>query len=275
MRRLGVIPPAIGPGPGYSRRRNHAGAPMSLVLYSAHYGTADSFNAGVFGGFQTCRRVIFTDREDLRLPGVEVIHDPLDGLDPARASRRAKLRPHLHFPDAEWSIWLDNKSRLRRDPLELLAACRAEAEADFYAFRHFRRDCVYDELQTAWENGLDDYRILKERERTYRGEGMPRHAGLIEGHFLLRRHNAPALARFGERWFEHVLRYSRRDQISFPYLAWRLGLGYRMIESLDWKETVEFSVHDRKGRKPDFPRRNLLYQEARRVYHRLRGARRR
>lgn len=248
---------------------------MSLVLYSAHYGSADPFNPGVFGGFQSCRRVLFTDREGLFLPEVEVIHDPLDGLDPARASRRAKLRPHQYFPDAEWSLWLDNKSRLRRDPHEVLAAVRAQGDADFFAFRHFRRDCVYDELQTAWENGLDDYAILKERLRTYRAEGMPRHAGLIEGHFLLRRHNAPALVRFGERWFEHVLRFSRRDQISFPYLAWKLGLGYETITALDWKETVEFTVHDRKARKPEFPRRNVLYQEARRVYHRLRGARRR
>ena len=248
---------------------------MSLVLYSAHYGSADPFNPGVFGGFQSCRRVLFTDREGLFLPGVEVIHDPLDGLDPARASRRAKLRPHQYFPDAEWSLWLDNKSRLRRDPHEVLAAVRAQGDADFFAFRHFRRDCVYDELQTAWENGLDDHAILKERLRTYRAEWMPRHAGLIEGHFLLRRHNAPALVRFGERWFEHVLRFSRRDQISFPYLAWKLGLGYETITALDWKETVEFTVHDRKARKPEFPRRNVLYQEARRVYHRLRGARRR
>lgn len=249
---------------------------MTLVLYSAHYGTADPLNADVFGGFATCRRVLFTDREGLRLPGVEVIHDPLDGLDPARASRRAKLRPHLHFPDAEWSLWLDNKSRLKRDPEEVLAACRAEAEeADFFAFRHFRRDCVYDELRTCWENGLDAYAVLKERERTYRTEGMPRHAGLIEGHFLLRRHNAPALVRFGDRWFEHVLRFSRRDQISFPYLAWRLGLDYRTIASLDHKETVEFSVHDRKGRPPAFPRRNLFYQAARRVYHRMAGRPRR
>lgn len=248
---------------------------MTLVLYSAHYGAADPLNPEVFGGFDGCRRVLFTDRQDLRLPGVEVIHDPLDGLDPARASRRAKLRPHQYFPDAEWSLWIDNKSRLKRAPEEVLAACQTQSDAEFFAFRHFRRDCVYDELQTAWENGLDAWPVLKERRRTYLAEGMPFHAGLIEGHFLLRRHNAPDLVRFGERWFEHVLRFSRRDQISFPYLAWKLGLRYDVISALDWKETVEFSVHDRKGRRPEFPRRNVIYQEARRVYHRLRGAGRR
>ncbi len=246
---------------------------MSLVLYSAHYGQSDPLNPEVFGGFESCRRVFFTDKPDLVLPGIEVVHDPLDGLDPARASRRAKLRPHRYFPDEGWSLWIDNKSRLKIDPLHVLAAAQAQSDAGFFAFPHFRRDCVYEEGQTVCELGLDDYRTVKDRMRTYRAEGMPEHAGLIEGHFLLRRHHDPDLVRFGERWFEHVLRYSRRDQISFPYLVWKLGLRYEPIRALDWKQSVDFAVLDRKGRKPDFRPRNVLYQRARRFYHGLTGRR--
>jgi Protein of unknown function (DUF616) len=242
---------------------------MSLVLFSACYGAAEPPNREVFGGFDTCRRVVFTDRGDLDLPGVEVIRDPLDGLDPVRASRRAKLMPHRYLEE-DWSIWIDNKSRLRTDPQRILAALQAQSDAAFFAFPHFRRDCVYQEGQAVWENGLDDYATVRKRMRTYRAEGMPEHAGLIEGHFIVRRHHDPAVARFGERWFEHVLRHSRRDQISFPYLVWTLGLRYDLITALDWHETVEFAHLDRLGRKPDFPRRNLAYQTARRFYHRLR-----
>ncbi|SPH18677.1 hypothetical protein DEA8626_02219 [Defluviimonas aquaemixtae] len=246
---------------------------MGLVLYSAHYGAADPVNPVVFGGFGACRRVLFTDKPDLIMPGVEVIHDPLDGLDPARASRRAKLMPHRYFPDEEWSIWVDNKSRLKRDPRQVLAALQAQSDAAFFAFAHFRRDCVYQEGQAVRENGLDEHRVVRERMRTYRAEGMPERAGLIEGHFIVRRHNDPTAARFGERWFEHVLRHSRRDQISFPYLVWKLGLRYDFITALDWKETVQFSVFDRKARRTDFPRHNRLYQKARRLYHALRRRR--
>jgi hypothetical protein len=247
---------------------------MTLILYSAHYGSADPLNPQVFGGFDNCRRVLFTDRPDATMPGVEVIHDPLDGLDPARASRRAKLMPHRYFPDADWSIWIDNKSRLKADPLQVLAAVKAQSDAGFFAFPHFRRGCVYQEGRTVAELGLDDHRIIHERMRLYRAEGMPAHSGLIEGHFIIRRHHDPDLVRFGDRWFEHVLRYSRRDQISFPYLAWKLGLRYDPITALNWKETVEFSVHDRKARKGEFPRHNVLYQEMRRIYHLARGRRR-
>ncbi len=35
---------------------------------------------------------------------------------------------------------------------------------------------------------------------------------------LLRRHQVPTVQRSMERWWEHVLRYSRRDQLSFPFV---------------------------------------------------------
>lgn len=241
---------------------------MSVVVYSALYGTKEPANADVFGPFTSCRRVLFTDRSDLSLPGVDIVVDPLDGLDPARASRRAKLMPHRYLAE-DWSIWLDNKSSLRRDPAEVIAALQAQSDAAFFAFPHFRRDCVYQEGQAVCENGLDDHRIVRERMETYAREGMPRRLGLIEGHFLVRRHGDPEVARFGDRWFEHVLRHSRRDQISFPYLAWRMGLRYDLITALDWNETVEFDRIDRRHRKPDFPRRNRTYQALRALYHGL------
>lgn len=242
---------------------------MSLVVYSALYGTKEPLNPDVFGPSAEHRCVLFTDNPDLRLPGVEVIHDPLDGLDPARASRRAKLRPHAYFPDAEWSIWLDNKSRLLMPPAEIIAILQANSSASFHAFPHFRRDCVYEEGQAVWENGLDDHRLVKERLDIYRAEALPERAGLIEGHFIVRRHHDPAVARFGDRWMEHVLRYSRRDQLSFPYLAHKLALRYDLITCLDRAKTVQLTVFDRGARPPEFKRHNLAYQRLRAIWHRL------
>ena len=244
---------------------------MTLVLYSALYGQKEPLNTGVFGGFTAARRVLFTDRTDLEFPGVDIIHDPLCGLDPARASRRAKLMPHRYFPGEEWSIWLDNKSSLRMDPQAILDTLKSQSDATFFAFPHFRRRCVYQEGQAVWENGLDDYRTIKDRMTAYRAEGMPENAGLIEGHFIARRHHDPATARFGDHWFEHVLRFSRRDQISFPYLVWKTGFRYDLITALAWADTVEFATLDRKHRQPDYPRKNLGYQQLRGIWHRLRS----
>ena len=68
----------------------------------------------------------------------------------------------------------------------------------------------------------------------------------------------------------NTVRYSRRDQISFAYLTWKMGLPYDLITALDWKETVAFDHVDRRNRVPDFPRKNLTYQKLRKYYHLLR-----
>jgi Protein of unknown function (DUF616) len=243
---------------------------MKTILFSALYGDSEPLNPDVFGGFRADRSVLVSDRPRDVPAGVELILDPPDGLDPARASRRSKLMPHRFFPDADWSIWLDNKSRLLRDPAGIIAALKSQTENDFFAYPHFRRDCVYDEGQVVRENGLDDHRVVRERMRTYRAEGMPRHFGLIEGHFIVRRHT-PAVAAFGEDWFDHVRRYSRRDQLSFPYLVWKTGFRYDLITSLPRSETVKLAELDRVHRAPDFPRHNLTYQRLRGLYHSLRG----
>lgn len=243
---------------------------MTPVLYTSLYGTAEPLNPSVFGGFTSCRRVLVTDQPGLTLPGVEVVVDRDGGIDPARASRRAKLMPHRFFPDATWSIYLDNKSWLLADPLAIIAAVQGQSAADFFAFPHFRRDCVYQEGRTVIENGLDDHRIVGPLMRRYRAEGMPEHAGLIEGHFLVR-HHTDTVAAFGELWFDALTRFSRRDQLSFPYLVWKTGFHYDLITVLKRSETVQLTVFDRAGRKPDFPRRHVTYQWLRAVYHRMRG----
>jgi hypothetical protein len=243
---------------------------MKTVLFSALYGDREPLNPDVFGGFRADRTVLVSDRPRDLPAGVELILDSLDGLDPARASRRSKLMPHRFFPEADWSVWLDNKSRLLREPAHIIVALKSQSENDFFAYPHFRRDCVYDEGQVVRENGLDDHRVVRERMRTYRAEGMPRHFGLIEGHFIVRRHT-PAVAAFGEEWFDHVLRFSRRDQLSFPYLVWKTGFQYDLITSPPRSETVKLAELDRVRRAPDFPRHNLTYQRLRGLYHRLRG----
>ena len=46
----------------------------------------------------------------------------------------------------------------------------------------------------------------------------------IAGGFLFRRHADPLVQRTMERWWEHVLRYSRRDQLSLRIAARAEGL---------------------------------------------------
>lgn len=204
-----------------------------LVLYTAHYGGSEPLNTDVFGGFDSCDRVLFTDNPKLEFPGARIVVDPLDGLDPARASRRSKLMPHRYLPEYDWSLYIDNNAILKVDPVEVFARLRALGPASFYAFPHPLRDCVYQEAHEISRRGKEDHKVIADVVRRYRDRGVPEHVGLIEGCFLLRNHHDPVLARFGDRWFEQVLSLTRRDQMSFPVLRDAIQPDLRIVVEID------------------------------------------
>ena len=54
---------------------------------------------------------------------------------------------------------------------------------------------------------------------------IERFFGLVEAPVILRRHTA-AIRALNEAWWAELVRGSRRDQLSFNYVAWKLGLSH-------------------------------------------------
>lgn len=177
------------------------------------------------GGFE---RICFTDDTPVEQNGWEIVRFSSHYLDPARGSRRPKLLPHLYLQDFEWSLYIDNTVRLTIDPTEILSSHSNRAK--YWCFRHPFRDCAYDEAEEIIRLGYDDERRVREQMDYYKELGYPKKAGLCANTMLLREHNDPELIQLGEIWFEHVLRFSKRDQLSFNFVARQLDFDYSIFE---------------------------------------------
>lgn len=57
----------------------------------------------------------------------------------------------------------------------------------------------------------------------YSSLGYPKNAGLCANGIILRKHNEPDIIQLGEICFENVLRFSKRDQLSFNFVARQLN----------------------------------------------------
>jgi hypothetical protein len=173
-------------------------------------------------------RICFTDDVNIESAGWTLV--PLGGrcLDPMRESRRPKLLPHRFLPDFEWSLYIDNTIRLKQNPSEFLKTLDT-ATSNYFCFRHPWRDCVYDEAEEVIRLGYDSQRRVREQMDRYRAAGHPKKAGLTANGVLFRRHHDPAVIQLGEMWFEHVLRYSWRDQLSFNFCAAMLKFEYAAL----------------------------------------------
>lgn len=137
--------------------------------------------------------------------------------DPSRSARFVKLHPHLYFPDYEFSIWLDANITPIDDLSGLVAALGAR---DFIGmFHHPHRDCVYVEAEACLARGKDVHANIGGQTSRYREEGFPPHYGLWETGVLVRRHREDACVRLMVAWWNEIFTGSRRDQISFPYVA--------------------------------------------------------
>jgi hypothetical protein len=66
---------------------------------------------------------------------------------------------------------------------------------------------------------------LREQTAHYRSEGMPEHFGLWACGTLVWRRTVQAET-FGRAWLDENVRWSTRDQVSFPYLRWKMPLDF-------------------------------------------------
>lgn len=139
-------------------------------------------------------------------------------LDPVRACRMVKIMPHLFFPEYEYSVWIDGSIDIIGDIHALIAK---HDYPDLLCFKHPKRDCIYEEGKACIDLGKDDPEVINNQLNTYRQQGFPPHAGLIESGVMIRKHNDPEIIKVMEEWWQELSTHSRRDQLSFPVAAWR------------------------------------------------------
>lgn len=144
--------------------------------------------------------------------------------DPGRGSRFAKLHPHRLVPEYEVSLYIDNSVLLTASP-ELIMTDLLPPEADFAGLLHSFRATVEDEFAAVVDSAFDAPWICVEQLAHYRSldpESLLLRP-LATG-FMLRRHHEPKVISAMETWWMHILRYSRRDQLSFWIAARATGL---------------------------------------------------
>ena len=144
----------------------------------------------------------------------------LHPLSSIRSQRRVKiLIPDEIFDNYEYSVYVDCKRPLAVDFEWLLDLL--EPQSDFMTRLHRRkRDCVYEEGRICIERRLDNREDILRQLDFYKSENYPAHNGLYWTTILFRRHTK-RLKQFSTLWWDQVERYSYRDQISLPYVAWK------------------------------------------------------
>ena len=152
-------------------------------------------------------------------------------LPPEKLSRRPKAMPHAYFPDADVSLYVDNTVVFKRLPqaADLVPSPAGRGEPLFRAFRHATRRSPDEEAAAVASIGYDDVATVAAQMAFYaRRRALASITPLTTATVLLREHHQPAVRRFGELWWESILAFSKRDQLSFDFARIESGV------ALDW-----------------------------------------
>ncbi len=160
------------------------------------------------------------------------------GLTPAMANRYAKFFPHRILPGAEVSIYVDANTLVLADLTPLVAEFRASG-ADIGLFPHKQRFDIWEELEFTARVGKvppEDAARGRAQLDFYRAEGLPAEHPFTENAIIFRRHGNPALEAAMELWWQQMQTYTKRDQLSLPYVLFKSDL---RVKLWDWNYKFE------------------------------------
>tara|TARA_R100000231_G_C5329817_1_gene165992 strand:+ start:2965 stop:3654 length:690 start_codon:yes stop_codon:yes gene_type:complete len=169
--------------------------------------------------------------------------------DNTRNAKRFKILPHRYLQNYEYSLWVDGNYLVTGNIDKLVEKYLSDCNVAFFSHNHPTildpRNCIYEEAKVIFQLGEKNMRLTPERGRLnykdnpevikkqidkYHMVGYPSNNGLIFGSVILRRHNEPDCIKVMEHWWSEIKHNSRRDQLSFNYVAWKNNLKFNYME---------------------------------------------
>jgi hypothetical protein len=143
----------------------------------------------------------------------------IDQYTSRRNAKIYKVLSSILFPAYEYIIWQDANHRLKVDPKDII---EKYGDFDLLLFKHPDRNCIYQEMNEIVKRNLDTEENIIRQQRYYLSNGYPINNGLNEMTCFISK-NSYTLAQFQLSWWEHICKFSSRDQCSFNFCLWKNG----------------------------------------------------
>ena len=166
--------------------------------------------------------VCFTDNQNLitqKQFGIWEIR-PLQftELDDTRNNRWHKINPHLILSEYDESIYIDaNINILTNKLFEILN----NNNKDIILASHANTICLYKEFEWVLRAKIDKPEIMQAHLKLLQDSGFPKNYGMPENNLIYRQHNKPKVISIMNDWWYMVENYTKRDQLSLPYVLWK------------------------------------------------------
>ena len=200
-----------------------SGPPSRMVVYTALLGGGQFLREEPLAAESTADFLCFTDDPGLRSRTWQVLPvEPRLPTDLVRSERYLKIAGHPALAGYDRSLWVDSSVELRALPESFVDDWLEQA--DVAAPVHTFHRSVLAEAEDSIDLGKDDHlRVFEQLAHYVQSSPTAVEANPHWTALLARRRTAEVEAAM-TTWWEHVLRFSRRDQLSFSVVMAASGL---------------------------------------------------
>lgn len=143
-------------------------------------------------------------------------------------NRYLKMHPKELFPDADYAIYVDGNIGIQ----SFLGAylVKTDVSTGIAIFSHSQRQCVYAEALACISRKKGSRKAIEYQIELYKKEGFPKNFGLYECTIIASDLQNTTSVDVLDKWWKAFL-YSKsfRDQLSLPYVMWKIGRKYTDI----------------------------------------------
>lgn len=207
------------------------------VIYTAIFGNRDVLIEPSYipKGFDF---ICFSDRKfKSKVWTIKKVTPPFPN-DLGRSNRYYKIMVHKVLSEYEISAYIDGNVKVIGDINELID--RYLSNKNFACFDHSFNSKIpltslYEQKAFLMRPGQDKrnnetYENIQNQYDAYVKEGYPDDSGMVWTMTLLRRHNEIDVIAQMESWWNELLNRSKRDQMSFNYVAWKNSFKFNYIK---------------------------------------------
>ena len=172
-----------------------------------------------------CDYVCYTDQKQLLCKGFigpwKILPLLYTEQDTTRNQRWHKILGYECLGDYKYSIYIDSNVDIKSPYIYNI--CKDTKKPVLIPI-HNVRSCIYDEIDVCEKIGKDTPETLQRVRDFLTSEKMPHDYGLTENNLIFRKHDSEDVKQIMYKWWEIVMSYSKRDQLSLAYVLWKYGV---------------------------------------------------